>query len=309
MTFEDLKGKVVLVTGASRGLGRATALEFHRYGALVAANYNRSKEAAESLKREAGDGLEIFQADVSDRAQVKAMVKEIERTLGPVDVLVNNAGVWSLFPFEEFDEAKFEVMWKTNFMASVYTSLEVVPAMKRKGGGAIVNIASNAALGTAAQGTTFYAITKAALVTLTRRLAFELGGYSIRVNAIAPGWTETDMTIGGRAPAEVKQMEESFKARTALHMIGQPEHVAKLAVYLASRDSAFMTGQVIVMDGGRIDYLMHSMRRLGREATKEGAREESEVKLGREERGEDLPLRRGRQRSGGRKRRVARRAT
>ncbi|MGC8601321.1 MAG: SDR family oxidoreductase [Thermoprotei archaeon] len=259
MPFEDLRGKVVLITGASRGLGRAIALEFVKYGSLVAANYNASREKAEELKKQAGENLEIFKADVSSRDQVRLMVKQVREALGPVDILVNNAGKWFLGSFEEFDEGKFEVMWRTNFMSMVYTSLEVVPDMKSRGKGAIVNVSSNAAIGTAAVGTTFYAVTKAAVVMLTRRLALELGGYGIRVNAVAPGWIETDMTIGGKSREEVEELERSFKSRTMLHMVGRPEHVAKLVVYLASEDSGFMTGQTLVMDGGRIDYLTHGI--------------------------------------------------
>ncbi len=257
MTYEDLNGKVVLVTGASRGIGRAIAIEFARYGAKVVANYSSSEEKAMELKR-AQPGIEVFKADVSKREEVKKMVNAIASSIGRVDVLVNNAGMLWLSPFEEFDEQQFERMWNVNFMGAVYVTLEALPHMK-KNGGSIINIASNAGIGTAAYGTTFYAITKAALIMLTKRLAFELGRYKIRVNAIAPGWTETDMTIGGRSPEEIMQLESSFRNRSELGDVGTPEDVARLAVYLGSDYSRFMTGQVIVIDGGRIDNLTHSV--------------------------------------------------
>lgn len=258
MPFEDLSGKVVLITGASRGLGKAMAVEFNRYGARVAANYNLSSEKALQLKDD-NPGIEVFKADVSDRKQVREMVSSIVASMGKIDILVNNAGIWKLQAFEEFDEAAFERMWRVNLLGSVYTILEALPYMKKTGSGSIINIASNAGIGTAANGTTFYAVTKAALIMLTKRLAFELGQYNIRVNAIAPGWTETDLTIGGRSRDEINQLESYFRSRSELNEIGTPEDIARLAVYLGSDYSRFMTGQVIVIDGGRMDNLTHSV--------------------------------------------------
>ncbi|MEM3487745.1 MAG: SDR family oxidoreductase [Conexivisphaerales archaeon] len=257
MQFEDLKEKVVLVTGASRGLGKAMAVEFSRHGAQVAANYNASSEKAQQLKED-NPGIEIFKADVSDRKQVRWMVNSIIKSMGRIDVIVNNAGVWKLQAFEEFDEVAFEMMWRINLLGAIYTTLEVLPYMK-KNGGSIINIASNAGIGTAANGTTLYAITKASLIMLTKRLAFELGSYNIRVNAIAPGWTKTDLTVGGRSSDEIKELESYFRSRSELRAIGSPEDIARLAVYLGSDYSRFMTGQVLVIDGGRIDNLSHSI--------------------------------------------------
>ncbi len=257
MAFEDLRNKVVLVTGASRGLGRAIALEFSKYGAKVAANYYSSLGKARELKN-AGN-IEIFKADVSRRDEVRKMVAEVEETLGKIDILVNNAGIWYLRRFEEFDEEEFNRMWGINFMGMMYTTLEVLPHMKEKRRGSIINIASNAGIGTAAQGTTFYAITKAAAIILTKRLALELGPLGIRVNAIAPGWIETDLTIGGKTPDEVSRLEDALKSKTVLGLVGRPDDVAKLAVYLGSDDSRYMTGQVIVIDGGRVDNLTHGI--------------------------------------------------
>ncbi len=257
MAFEDLNGKVVLVTGASKGLGRAMALEFSKYGARVFANYNSSSEKALQLKKE-NPAIEILKADVSDRKQVAEMVSSVISSAGKIDVLVNNAGIWKLQPFEDFDEAEFERMWRVNLLGSIYTTLEALPHMKERGG-SIINIASNAGIGTAANGTTLYAITKASIIMLTKRLAFELGKHNIRVNAIAPGWTKTDLTVGGKSTEEIDQLESYFRSRSEINAIGTPEDIARLAVYLGSDYSKFMTGQVIVIDGGRIDNLTHSI--------------------------------------------------
>lgn len=255
--LEELKGKVVLVTGGSRGIGREITRYFHKYGAKVAINYNSSEIEAKKLKEELGGNLEIFKANVAKRDEVNRMVKQIADTLGKIDILVNNAGIMYSMSFEEYDEEKFERMWNVNFKGMIYTTLEVLPHMKEKKQGVIVNIASNAGIGTAASGTTLYAITKASVIILTKRLAFELGKYNIRVNAIAPGWIETDMTIGGKTQKEISQLEDSFKSKTSLSMIGKPEYIAKAALFLAVAD--YMTGQVIVVDGGRIDNLTHSV--------------------------------------------------
>ncbi|MCY0859739.1 MAG: glucose 1-dehydrogenase [Sulfolobaceae archaeon] len=255
--FDSIRGKVVLVTGGSRGIGKEISRHFHMYGAKVAINYNSSKEEALKLKQELGNNAEIYKADVSKREEVRRMVKEIEETLGKVNILVNNAGVMYAFPFEQYDEEKFNKMWDINFKGTLYTTLEVLPHMKENKGGVIINIASNAGIGTAFEGTTFYAISKAAVIMLTKRLAFELGKYGIRVNAIAPGWVETDMTIGGKSPEEIVKIEEFMKARTSLRMVGKPEYIAKFALFLAVAD--YLTGQVIVIDGGRLDNLTHSV--------------------------------------------------
>ncbi|ARM74818.1 glucose 1-dehydrogenase [Acidianus manzaensis] len=255
--FEDIKDKVVLVTGSSKGIGREIARYFHKYGAKVAINYSSSEREAIKLKEELKDRVEIFKADVSKRQEVHNMVKEIEEKLGKIDILVNNAGIWYLMPFEEYDEEKFNKMWEINFKGMIYTTLEVLPHMKEKGKGVIINMASNAGIGTSAPTNTFYAITKSAVIMLTKRLAFELGKYNIRVNAIAPGWIETDMTIGGKSENEIKELEEWFKTRTSLSMVGKPEYIAKAALFLAVAD--YMTGQVVVIDGGRTDNLTHSV--------------------------------------------------
>ncbi len=143
-------------------------------------------------------------------------------------------------------------------MGSIYTTKECMDDLKKQHG-IIINMASNAGVGTAAKGTTFYSMTKAAIAMLTKRLAFDLMDWHVRVNAIAPGWIESDMTIGGKSDEEVDKLRESFKSKTELNMTGKPENIADAAMFLASSDSEYMDGQVLVVDGGRIDNLTHGL--------------------------------------------------
>ncbi len=254
----SLSGKVALVTGASRGIGAAIARELHARGAYVAINYNSSREAAEALKKELGARAELFKADVSRRDEVRRMVEDIVKTYGGIDVVVNNAGVMELMPFEQFDEGRFDRMFAINVKGPIYVTLEALPHLKRSKG-AVVNVASIAGIGTALLNTTYYAITKAALIALTRRLAFDLAPYGIRVNAVAPSWIETDLTTRGRTREEIERAKADIINRTALRALAAPEDIAKAVAFLASEDARFITGQVLVVDGGRIDYLTHGI--------------------------------------------------
>ncbi|PYB68917.1 short chain dehydrogenase [Thermoplasma sp. Kam2015] len=251
-----LEGKIALITGASKGLGRAIAEKFSEEGAKVAINYNSDERSALEVKKKTGG--EIFKADVSDREQVHRMAMEIHSKLGKIDILVNNSGIWYLMPFDQYDDSKVRRMIDVNLMGQIYTTLEFLQDLKEKKG-KIINIASNAGIGTAARNTTFYSITKAGVIMLTKRLAFDLSEYGIRVNAIAPGWIETDLTIGGKSQDEIRKLEDDFRSKTTLKMIGRPEYVGNVALFLASDDSEYMNGQVIVIDGGRIDNLTHSV--------------------------------------------------
>jgi len=254
--FEQIKGKVVLVTGGSRGIGREIVKEFHKYGAKVAINYNTNAEKAIELKKELGENAEIFKADVSNREEVKRMVYEIEKELGKVDILVNNAGIVERMNFEDYDEERFDRLIRVNVKGIIYTSLEVLPHMKEKRNGCVINIASVAGIGTAMLGSTYYAVSKGAVITLTKRMAVDLGKYGIRVNGIAPGWIETDMTLLGRSEEEVNKIREYIRSRTILKRTGLPNDIAKVALFLAVAD--YITGQIIVVDGGRLDFLTHS---------------------------------------------------
>jgi len=258
MVYDDLAGKCILITGASRGIGREMAREFHSLGSNVAINYNASRAEAEQLKKELGSRAEIYKADVSQKSEVSRMVKSVITKFGSVDCLINNAGIVDGMRFDQFDETKFNTLWGINFMGSLYPTLDVINYMKKERSGSIINLSSNLGIGGASSGATFYGMTKMAVISLTKRLAYELGGYGIRANAIAPGWIRTDMTTRGRTPAETRRSEKIIRSKNALRMIGEPKHIAKLALFLASEDSALITGQTIVADGGRFDYLSHA---------------------------------------------------
>ena len=245
-----------LVTGGTRGIGRAITEAFLKEGYKVIVLYRGSEERAKELREK---GVITIKCDVGDRNQVRKAREEVEKITSQLDVLVNNAGIWYLMPFENFDEEKYEAMLRVNLNGVIYVTHEFLPLLKRSKSPSIINLASNAGIGTAAEGTTFYAITKAGVIILTRRLAFELGKYGIRVNAVAPGWIETDMTLGGKSEEEKEKLRESFRNRTMLHTTGKPEDIANIVVFLSSDKARYITGQVIVADGGRIDNLTHSI--------------------------------------------------
>ena len=252
-----LDNKIVLITGSSRGLGSAIARKFTEEGAKIAINYNRDRESAEKLRKDL-PGSEIFQADVSDHASVERMIKDIHEKMGTIDILVNNAGILSSFSWDEFDEEKVRKIFDINLMGPIYTVKNCLNDLK-KNHGIIINMSSNAGVGTAAKGTTIYSMTKAAIAMLTKRLAFDLMEWHVRVNAIAPGWIESDMTLGGKSPEEAEKLRQSFRSRTELNMTGKPENIADAALFLASNESEYMDGQVLVVDGGRIDNLTHGL--------------------------------------------------
>jgi 3-oxoacyl-[acyl-carrier protein] reductase len=251
-----LEGRTALVTGASRGLGRAIALRLAREGVAVGVNYRERGEAAEAVVAEirAGGGrAQTVRADVGDAAEVHDMVGRVARDLGPVDILVNNAGVARPGDLASFDAEQMEDMRRINVDGLVTVTRAVVESMKGRGFGRIVNMTSIAALGTAMAGTTFYAATKAAVVVLTRRFALELGPHGITVNAVAPGFVLTDMAAAGRTEADFA----AIAAKSMVRRIGKPEDVANAVAFLASPESGFITAQILTVDGGRMDYIGH----------------------------------------------------
>jgi NAD(P)-dependent dehydrogenase (short-subunit alcohol dehydrogenase family) len=251
-----LSGKTALVTGASRGLGRAIALRLALDGAAVAVNYRERAAEAESLSQEIrskGGKAIALQAHVADRAQVQAMVERAGKELGPVDILVNNAGVMRRGDLGDFEWSQMEGMRATNVDGLVNVTRAVVDGMKQRKFGRIVNLTSVAAFGTAMSGTTFYAATKAAVSVMTRRFAMDLGPHGVTVNAVAPGFILTDMARDGRNSDDIARVAE----KAMVKRVGQPEDVAHAVAFLCAVESSFITGQILTVDGGRMDYIGH----------------------------------------------------
>ena len=239
--------KVALVTGASRGIGRATAEAFARAGYQVAANYCRSKERIEQfsaqMERE-GCAVIPVQADVSDPEQVERMVQTVQRQFGHIDVLVCNAGIARQGLLTDFSPADWRQMMAVNLDGTFYCCRAVLPGMIRRQSGCIITTSSIWGI-TGASCEVPYSAAKAGIIGLTRALAKEVGPSGIRVNCIAPGVIDTEMN-GNLTPEVMAQLREE----TPLGTIGTPKQVADLALYLAGEGASFLTGQVISPNGG-----------------------------------------------------------
>ncbi|MCK9478492.1 MAG: 3-oxoacyl-[acyl-carrier-protein] reductase [Firmicutes bacterium] len=238
---------IALITGSSRGIGRSTAVELSACGFDTAINYCGNVEAARQtaeMCRKNGVRSEIFQCDVSCLEQCKKMIDDITDKLGSVDVAVNNAGATDDALFIRMSEEQFDSVYKTNLKSIYNISKLTVPAMMKKRWGRIVNISSVAGLyGNIGQ--VNYSSAKAGIIGFTKALAKELGGRGITVNAIAPGFIETDMTDG---------LPDSFKTQAltqiTLKRFGKSEEIAKTAAFLISKGAAYITGQTIEVSGG-----------------------------------------------------------
>ena len=243
----DLAGRVALVTGASRGIGRAIALALAEAGAAVAVNYRENKALAEEVVREIekNNGIAIpWRADVADANQVQAMVEGICSRFDHVDILVNNAGVIRDLLLLEMEEKDWEAVLQTNLFGVYHCSRAVLKQMVMKRWGRIISLSSIAGRD-GGRGQTNYAASKGAINAFTRSLARELGPKGITVNAIAPGLIATDMSQG-----VIAFSDDWVRERIALRRIGKPCDIAPVAVFLASEEASYITGQVINVDGG-----------------------------------------------------------
>ena len=241
--------KIALVTGSSRGIGRAVAARLARSGWTVCINYRVRRDCAESLAEELraeGCRCMVVQADVSDRAQVNAMVRQVEESFGPVSLLVNNAGVAGQALFQDITDQLWRRYFSVNVDGAFHAIQAVLPHMLHEHAGCIVNISSIWGLRGASCEVT-YSATKAALIGLTRSLAAELAPTHIRVNCVAPGVIRTDM-LNALPPEVLPQLARE----TPLGRLGTPEDIAAAVAFLASEEADFITGQVLTADGGFI---------------------------------------------------------
>jgi len=241
------KDKVVLITGGSRGIGRAAAIKFAKENAKVIIVFKGNKNAANEVVNECskfGAQIKLIQADISKEYDLDKIAKEALSFYGRIDVLVNNAGIVYDREFEEITYEESLNIVKTNMLAPLFLSQKIAPLMVKQGSGKIVNVSSTSGMYDFNPGTADYAMTKLALQSLTKDLSMKYAS-TINVNAVAPGWVNTDMNAD--LPEE---FVESETAKYHMKRWAEPEEIADAIVYLASPKASYVTGHVLVVDGG-----------------------------------------------------------
>ena len=240
--YASLEGKVALVTGGSRGIGAAISRELGSAGARVAVNYRSGKEPAEEIAAEIG-GIALA-ANVGDPAEAKELIERVESELGDIDVLVNNAGITRDTLIARMSDQEWEEVIETNLRGTFNTCRAVARKMLKRRSGAIVNLTSVVGIhGNPGQAN--YAASKAGIIGLTKALARELGSRGVRANAVAPGYISTELT-----DVLSEEIRGAILANTPMGRLGSPEDVAAAVRFLCSDEAAFITGDVLLVDGG-----------------------------------------------------------
>jgi 3-oxoacyl-[acyl-carrier protein] reductase len=246
-----LEGKVAVVTGASKGIGASIAKHLAEEGAAVVVNYASSKQGADrvvgAITGQGGRAVAV-QADMSKHADIKRLFAEAKKAFGRLDVLVNNAGIYEFAPLEEVTPEHFHRQFDLNVLGLILASQEAIKYFG-PAGGSIVNISSVVAT-SAPAAASVYSATKGAVDAVTRSLAKELGPRNIRVNSINPGLVETEGTTSAGATDDESEFRKRYESKAPLGRIGQPQDIAPAAVFLASSDSAWVTGETFYIAGG-----------------------------------------------------------
>ncbi len=247
-----LKAKVAVITGASSGIGMATALLFAREGALLvlgARREERLKQVVQEISNQGGSAIARC-TDVSQEGQVKELIDSAISSFGQIDILVNNAGIaGGLSPLEDQQEEEWLSVYRTNVLGTVFATKHAAPHMIKRKKGSIVNVSSVAGIRSGAGGNA-YSASKAAIINFTMTSACDLGEHNVRVNAVCPGLIETEMTKPVFDLARQKGKEWKLGSRCELRRYGHAEEVASAILFLASDESSYITGQALAVDGG-----------------------------------------------------------